>query len=194
MFTETSTVSPGGTFLGKGIDTESPIWLPLIKTSVYAGVQVAVPVFFNCQVLVKFSPGLKTEPSVTVTSVTNSALSVPPATGEGVGVRLTVGLTDTVAVIVCIDAVGLGVVVAGSGDGWLVAWALIRADAVEAAAVSTTAGSGTVGVGACSPSRQDASIKLVIMSIPHMVFLVTNTTTPSHAQTALNVLCAGNSR
>ena len=117
MPTEASTVSPGDTFFGKGTDIEAPIWLPLIKTRVYAGVQVAVPVFFNCQVFVKLSPGLKTVPSGTVTSATNSALSVPPATGEGAGVRLAVELNVKVPVTVCVAAVGLGVVVAGSGDG-----------------------------------------------------------------------------
>jgi hypothetical protein len=65
---------------------------------------------------------------------------------------------------------------AGNGDGWLVAWALIRANAVDAAAVSITAGSGTVGVGVGSPPPQAASIRLAANKIPPTSFLDTKVT------------------
>src|SRR5512140_3428153 len=69
--TERSTVSPGFTFPGSADGDTPSICAPLSNTSLYAVVQVQVPVFFNRQVLVKLAPGAYFDPSATVTSVTN---------------------------------------------------------------------------------------------------------------------------
>jgi hypothetical protein len=96
-FRRKSTVSPGLTTLGSGIEAGLLIASPEAYTNEYPVVQVQVPMFLICQIFAKDCSGLKAELSETLRLLTNSA-------------RLTqagVGRTDSLAEA-CVFGFGLG--------------------------------------------------------------------------------------
>ena len=93
--TDTSTVCPGATLLGRFTDEGPPIWLPVLNTSAYEVVHVQLPMLFNRQVFVNTAPGAKFVPSDTVTSAMNCAQSQTDEAEAGCVVSAAAGMNES---------------------------------------------------------------------------------------------------